>query len=433
MIQLLLAAALVSQELPPGPPPLPPAQPQEALRLYLDCGSCDLDFLRTEITFVNYVRDQRDAQVYVLVTTQATGAGGTEYTLTFIGQREFEGRADTLRYDAGPDATDDIVRRAVAHAMMLGLMRYVARTPIAEQIEIRRRPPGPGPGGPGGGPPRQGRDPWNYWVFSAGISGYLQGETSTKQQQFSENLSANRITEQWKVTLSAYGSTYRNTYQLTDTSQFVGRSHSYSFSGLLVRSLGAHWSAGIQTGASSSTYTNKDYSASVGPAVEYDIWPYAESTRRQLRLNYALSAEHDDYDQVTLYKKTVETLFSQSLNVALALRERFGTVNLSVSATQYLHDLRRYDVGVFGAFTFRLVKGLSFSAGGSYSRIRDQLYLAAQGATPEEILVRLRQLATTYSYFTSFGLTYTFGSIYNNVVNPRFGSSGSGASTCMCF
>jgi hypothetical protein len=429
---LLLAAALVLQEPPPGPPPQR-AQAQEALRVYLDCGSCDLDFLRTEMTFVNYVRDQRDAQVYVLVTTQATGANGIEYTLTFIGQQEFEGRADTLRYAAGPDATDDIVRRAVAHAMMLGLMRYVARTPIAEQIEIRRRPPGPGPEGPGGGPPRQGRDPWTYWVFSAGISGYLQGEVSTKQQQFSGNLSANRITEQWKVTLSAYASTYRNTYELTDTSQFVGRSHSYSFTGLLVRSLGANWSAGIQTGASSSTYSNKDYSVSAGPAVEYDIWPYAQSTRRQLRLTYALSAEHDDYDQVTLYNKTVETLFSQSLNVALALRERFGTVNLSVSATQYLHDLRRYDVGVYGAFTFRLVKGLSFSAGGSYSRIRDQLYLPAQGATPEEILVRLRQLATTYNYFTSFGLTYTFGSIYNNVVNPRFGSSGSGASTCMCF
>ncbi len=32
-----------------------------------------------------------------------------------------------------------------------------------------------------------------------------------------------------------------------------------------------------------------------------------------------------------------------------------------------------------------------------------------------------------YSYFFMFGLSYTFGSIYSNVVNPRFGS-GSGTS-----
>ena len=36
------------------------------------------------------------------------------------------------------------------------------------------------------------------------------------------------------------------------------------------------------------------------------------------------------------------------------------------------------------------------------------------------------ELETQFQYFTSFGFTYTFGSIYNNVVNPRFGNSGGG-------
>jgi hypothetical protein len=40
--------------------------------------------------------------------------------------------------------------------------------------------------------------------------------------------------------------------------------------------------------------------------------------------------------------------------------------------------------------------------------------------------VRQRQLATSYSYSVYFGVSYTFGSIFNNVVNPRFGSSGGG-------
>jgi len=47
------------------------------------------------------------------------------------------------------------------------------------------------------------------------------------------------------------------------------------------------------------------------------------------------------------------------------------------------------------------------------------------GATTEEILLHRKELETQYQYYISFGLSYTFGSIYNNVVNPRFGSGGS--------
>jgi hypothetical protein len=39
-----------------------------------------------------------------------------------------------------------------------------------------------------------------------------------------------------------------------------------------------------------------------------------------------------------------------------------------------------------------------------------------------EVLLRLRELATEYSFDFGVGLSYTFGSIYNNVVNPRFGN-----------
>lgn len=58
--------------------------------------------------------------------------------------------------------------------------------------------------------------------------------------------------------------------------------------------------------------------------------------------------------------------------------------------------------------------------------VRDQLYLPASGATPEEILARQRVLATDYSYFANFGLSFRFGSVYNNIVNPRFGTQSQG-------
>ena len=47
--------------------------------------------------------------------------------------------------------------------------------------------------------------------------------------------------------------------------------------------------------------------------------------------------------------------------------------------------------------------------------------LPAAGASGEEILTQQRELATGYDYFASVGLSYTFGSISNPVVNERFG------------
>jgi len=59
---------------------------------------------------------------------------------------------------------------------------------------------------------------------------------------------------------------------------------------------------------------------------------------------------------------------------------------------------------------------------GGGSRIHDQLGLPKRGATEEEVLLHRREIATQYSFHAGFGLNYTFGSIYSNVVNPRFGS-----------
>ena len=77
-----------------------------------------------------------------------------------------------------------------------------------------------------------------------------------------------------------------------------------------------------------------------------------------------------------------------------------------------------------GGFNVRLFKGFSVNVHGNYSWIRDQLHLEAGNLSDEQILLRQRQLATSYRWFTSFGISYRFGSIFNNVVNPRFGSGG---------
>ena len=71
--------------------------------------------------------------------------------------------------------------------------------------------------------------------------------------------------------------------------------------------------------------------------------------------------------------------------------------------------------------SLRIARGLSVASEVNASRIRDQLSIPARGATDEEILLRLRRLESGYEYSFQVSLTYTFGSIFSSIVNPRFG------------
>ncbi len=109
------------------------------------------------------------------------------------------------------------------------------------------------------------------------------------------------------------------------------------------------------------------------------------------------------------------------MSLTLEQRERWGSIEASIEWFQYLHDLSKSELEASGQLSLRLARGLSVAAEVSASRIRDQLSIPARGATDEEILLRQRRLESGYEYNLSFSLTYTFGSIFSSIVNPRFG------------
>src|SRR5467141_2807186 len=108
-----------------------------AVRVFLDCPDsfCDFDYYRTEITFVNWVRDRQFAQLHLLITSQSTGSG-REYTLTFIGLARFAGAEDTLRYLSHSTDTGDDIRKGLGRTMRLGLVRFASKTPVGTRIEV---------------------------------------------------------------------------------------------------------------------------------------------------------------------------------------------------------------------------------------------------------------------------------------------------------
>ena len=165
------------------------------------------------------------------------------------------------------------------------------------------------------------------------------------------------------------------------------------------------------------------------PAIEYDLFPYSESTRRQLRILYAAGYNYVNYMDSTIYNKIKESLWMHSISATYEVVQKWGSVDVSLSYSNYFHDWSKNNLSLNGYLNLRIAKGLSVTLGGGASLIHDQLGLVKADLSTDEILLQRKELATQYQYFTSFGFTYTFGSIYNNVVNPRFGNTGGGGMT----
>jgi hypothetical protein len=388
-----------------------------APNVYLDCArrNCDFDFIKTEITFVNYVRDRQNADVHIIVTRQTTGSGGGDYTLSFIGLGRHKGKDATLHCFSKPTDTEDQVRRGMANILKQGLIPYVYDTPLSEFISVsyaQKQTFRPTPD----------QDKWNYWVFSVGLRGFGAFQELSKRYSYQVNLSANRTTEATKFRLSTGTNINNGKYVVSDEETIISKTSRRYFSSSLIKSIDGHWSWGATASLYSSTYDNAELYASFGPAVEYNIFPYDQATRRELRIQYRIGFTRRDYYELTVYEKEKESLLNQNLQVILELKEPWGSGGIELSGSTFLHDLSKNNLRAEAGIWVNLYKGLSFNLGGEYSRVRDQLSLPLEGATEEEILLELKRLATSYNLRFEMGFNYRFGSIYSNVVNPRFGN-----------
>ncbi len=388
----------------------------EPVRVFLDCDRCDFDYLRREIGFVSYVRERQSADVHILVTTQRTGGGGVEYIFKFIGLGRFLNIDDELKYVARETQTDDERRSGYANLLKLGLVRYVTSTAAADRLRlVYRSDPRSAPAGTAAV-----HDPWNFWSFRLRGSGTVSGEKSNKSRNLSTLVAANRTTDELKVNVNGSLNFHGNEFTLSDGTVFTDASHDHGLGGIVVKSLGNHWAVASRGRLGSTTFLNQKRAARIGGGVEYDVFPYSESSRRELTFQLTSNLNHFRYYEPTIYAKLSETAADAVFQTAFDVRQPWGSSGLSFEAATYFHDLARHRVAAAGSLDARLFKGFSLSIDGSASRINDQLYLKAGVASDEEILLRRRQLATTYRYRFSIGLSYTFGSIYNNVVNTRF-------------
>ncbi len=383
--------------------------------IFIDCQmNCDWIYIKQEIQFVNYMQNRQEADIYILATRQRTGSGGREVQLVFLGNNEFSAIKDTIKYFTDPNATDAIIREQFVGELKKGLLQFLVQTPMINQITYKIKAT------------EEGEieneivdDPWNNWVFNIGGNGWLNGESTYSNIDLVGRFSASKVTDEHKFSLSTFYNFQKSTFKLTGGDEsFI--TESYNLRLLYVKSLNPNWSVGFRTRTGSSTFGNTDLSTTLKPAIEYNVYPYSEASTRRFSFNYSLGPEYYNYTDSTIHDLLSETRLRHGLEIEFNQTQKWGNVSLDIGVQQYFHNLELFNAYINPYIEWQIFKGLSINVGGYASYVRDRINIAKSDVSDEDILLRIRQLDTSFTYFTRVGLNYRFGSKYNNVVNPRF-------------
>jgi hypothetical protein len=394
------------------------------LRVFFDCpivaadqyiAACQGDFFTQTLTFVSWTRDRIDADVHVLGRAIATGGGGIEFTLAFIGRGRYQGRTDTLVVTTIPNESEGDVRTKLSDALKSGLYPFLRGTAGASQLKLVVA----GGGEPPKADPKTLKDPWNFWIFNVGLWGNGNGEARVKGTFVNLNASATRVTESLRLLVSTDGGYNDQRFSFPGQATSVNILRNYNLNARAVKALDSHWSWGAMTRVSQSDFANKRLGLRVAPVVEYNVFPWAQATTQQLTFGAAAGYARFQWIDTTIFDRAVDSRpFSQVVG-AFSNRESWGSNSVRVLYQNFLDDPAKYRMSINGEVDLRIAKGLSINLWGEYSSIRDQINLARAGATRDQVLVRQRALATNYQYWFGVGINYAFGSIYNTVVNQR--------------
>ncbi|CAN5618448.1 hypothetical protein BH10BAC3_BH10BAC3_39370 [soil metagenome] len=391
------------------------------LNVYIDCRvGCDFNYFKSEINIVNFVLNMTAADVHVLLTAQTAGSGGVQYRMNFYGQNQYRKYSDTLIFNTLPNATPSDVRQSILQYLMLGFSPLIAKTSYASQVKIVMKE-----ASVNARPPYENdkRDKWNFWVFRVSAGGQFNAERVYKNHVFSTDLSANRTTNKLKVEFYMNANLRNSVYTYEDgatTNRYKVKNTDYRFYHNLVRSFSDHWSYGYQTSFSNSTFDNYKRKMFFSPAIEYNMFDYKQVNNRFFVVRYGLDVNNINYYDTTIYYKIKETIYGHRFSAAITLNKKWGTFNGGIYYRNYFKDWALNAMGLSANADVRIGGGLSFFVHANASLVHNQINLVKGGVTEQEVLTRKRQLASTFNYYTSFGLAFRFGSILNNFVNPRF-------------
>ena len=393
----------------------------EKVKAFLDCTRewlCDFDYVRQEIKMVDFVRDRFTADVHVIVNTQFSGGGGEQNQLNFIGQKNYSSKSDTLSYFNNPTMTDDEKRKQLVKYLKLGLINYVNKTYLAEEIQISYAPKDSTASQQTAA--QQKKDKWNFWQFRVGASGFFNGNQNFKNDNLNGFFNGTRETNTDKTNFSLDIQSRKSTYAISTTEKEVVHFRDITLSYNYTKKLNEHWGIGIGGESGQSLFFNLDNRTSIRPRFEYSITPYSKFNSERIIVRYLIGPEYNNYGDTTIFFKKQEWQTKQSLEAIASFTKPWGSINIGGFWSNYLSDFNKNNLAFYGGVNWRVFKGFQFGIGGSYSFNRDQINIKKGSASATDILTQRRALLSNYDYFFGIGFSYTFGSIFNNAVFPAF-------------
>ncbi|WP_347175219.1 hypothetical protein [Polaribacter uvawellassae] len=362
---------------------------------------------------VEFVRDQEFADVYLFFTNQNNGSGGRVYEIEIVGQNDYKEFKGKIAFSSNSNNTRDEVRSLMLKSIRLGLIRFWLKAGLQDKITISIKKSKPED-------ILEEVDPWNNWIFSLGANGFFSGQETYSSSNLNFNASGRRITEKNKFIFRLRYGSDKSVYKFEGEPDQVYKNSNKNVTLYNVFSINSHWSAGVFSYFGGSDYSNKSLYAKLAPAIEYNFFDYAESFKKQLTLAYRIGGDYTEYIEKTVFGKNEELLWNHSLGIEASVKQTWGNINGAVRYESYLHDTALNQFSFNLNARVRLFKGFSFNVGGNYNITNNQINLPAGNLTVEEILLQQQQIKSGYNYFFNIGFSYTFGSMFNTAVNPRF-------------
>ncbi len=396
------------------------SQAGQQIRVFLDCRGdsdlgCEQQFFVLDLPYVTWTRDRLFADVQFLVTTIETGSGSFQYTVNALGRGRFAGRADTSVVSTIPNEAEDPIRRKLSRAFALLLVPYVRTTSAVARLKVVYD----APIGAAQASPQSVKDRWNFFIMELQANGFLQTESRQTFANYFADVRLRRITEASALRFGFNQSARYNKFQIDDSTMITNTVRQGTAFVRAVKSMSPRLSLGVISNVGYSEFTNTKAVFRLAPVIEYNLFPWKQATSRQLAISYGIGPRYFRWTEPTIFGRSSEWRTQQEVVIGSDVRQSWGSVNLTTRYASFLPDVKKWNLSVNGQTNLNLVKGLQFNIGGGATLIRDQIFLAARNRTPEQILTQQRALASNYDVFVFVGLSYSFGSIYNSVVNPR--------------
>lgn len=381
----------------------------EKIKIFLSCR-CDDDYLKQNTLFFDYVRDMDLSDIDVFVFEITNASGGRNYSFNFKGKNKFNKEYE-ISTTIPQNTSFNKARESLLDTYKLGMASILSNTDYQNQVEVNFNMNNLYP-------EKQTKDKWKNWVFEVFGSFNLENEQSINEEEFNLGFDIDRVTEKWR---------FRSDFELDRSIKFFsGGDQNYSseresfyLSGSLVKSISSHFSTGIFSSYTKDTFRNLDSQIYISPALEYNFIPYNQVLTREVTLAYKLGYNIYNYIEETIYELEDQKIFNHSLTLNLRFREKWGSIYSYLVASQFLDLPEQNRLTINNNLNIRIIKGLSVRISAYFRLIRDQINLPKGEASVEDLLLRQRQISTNFQNRISMGFSYTFGSIFNNIVNQR--------------